>query len=769
MLQTRLHADSRKSIRSDAASFSVRGVILERSTRALCEALALVVAVCVAVPIGGIIGIERSVEAAPVESVLRIGFMEKIESLNPYMGLSDASRIFYALVYDHLQAAGNGLESVPNLATEWRIVPTSDPELVISGEPYGSVWEFNLTQNARWTDGVPFTADDVAFNMNLNAENYSCLWAFQPYTYFMKHAEAIDADTVRIHFYDRATGDAKPVAYADMLTVPMLPKHLLESMDAVMIAFNWTGLFPSEDPPIVGTGPFMATASIFDEWTAGDHITLVRNPDYHGMLDYGNEVHFDKIVLRFYDDATAMAHALEYSQIDVAQFPPQTYRAIEQGVESGAIQNIVPFDGRRPDQYRTEVGINMKNAGPNPSRLDPLIRRAMAMASNKTFITQSFYLGLGEEGSTLVAPVDSFWHYEPNATEKIQYDLALANAMLEAAGYVDSDSDGIRECTASSYAVTHGLVPEGRELMYDMMVRLEHPEEKDIAMYLQDSWKQVGIQINYRVLNEASLAAAMYAYGYDTLIWYWRSDPDPNYILFPQSRAAWGGWSDNMYSNSSFEINYSMSVSELDRDQRKVYVDNCQRVHYLDVPYIVLTYENQTFAWRNDTFTGWGDWAASPGRSIENFWSANPLYFDLMPILPANRPPTSVMIDAAPNPALTGEEVVFNVSAVDEDGDGLGFYIDFGDGGASQANTSGGFTDPQYAEFRHAYPAAGTYVVTVWVDDGTGLAGHNVSSSCVVVVGEVIPEFTAALLPALGLVAVVAASRVVRRRRARVP
>jgi len=212
-----------------------------------------------------------------------------------------------------------------------------------------------------------------------------------------------------------------------------------------------------------------------------------------------------------------------------------------------------------------------------------------------------------------------------------------------------------------------------------------------------------------------------------------------------------------------------MSVSELDRDQRKVYVDNCQRVHYLDVPYIVLTYENQTFAWRNDTFTGWGDWAASPGRSIENFWSANPLYFDLMPILPANRPPTSVMIDAAPNPALTGEEVVFNVSAVDEDGDGLGFYIDFGDGGASQANTSGGFTDPQYAEFRHAYPAAGTYVVTVWVDDGTGLAGHNVSSSCVVVVGEVIPEFTATLLPALGLVAVVAASRVVRRRRARVP
>jgi hypothetical protein len=37
----------------------------------------------------------------------------------------------------------------------------------------------------------------------------------------------------------------------------------------------------------------------------------------------------------------------------------------------------------------------------------------------------------------------------------------------------------------------------------------------------------------------------------------------------------------------------------------------------------------QTYAWRTDTFTGWGDWAANPGRSMDAFWGGNPLFFDL--------------------------------------------------------------------------------------------------------------------------------------------
>jgi ABC-type transport system substrate-binding protein len=180
--------------------------------------------------------------------------------------------------------------------------------------------------------------------------------------------------------------------------------------------------------------------------------------------------------------------------------------------------------------------------------------------------------------------------------------------------------------------VSENLVPEGKPLVYDMIVRREYPEEKDIAMYLQDTWKQVGIKLNYRTVDEAQLSTEAYGYAYDTFIWYWSSDIDPNYQLYVQTRNAWGGWSDNKYTNATYEQNYLNSVMELNMAARKNYTDNCQRTSYLDAHYIILAYPYQTYAWRNDTFSGWGDWAADPGRSMDNFWMGNPLFFDLVPL-----------------------------------------------------------------------------------------------------------------------------------------
>jgi len=73
-------------------------------------------------------------------------------------------------------------------------------------------------------------------------------------------------------------------------------------------------------------------------------------------------------------------------------------------------------------------------------------------------------------------------------------------------------------------------------------------------------------------------------------------------------------------------------VMELNKTSRKTYVDNCQRTNYLDAYYIIMAYPYQTYAWRDDTFSGWGDWSADPGRSMDNFWMGNPLFFDLVPL-----------------------------------------------------------------------------------------------------------------------------------------
>ena len=594
---------------------------------------AVVVSVTVlSIPIAGFMGFVGNAEAS--QTVLRVGFLQKIDSLNPYIGVNDASYIFYGLVFDSMNVIDNQMQPTPDLATGIWAVPTSDPEMVASGEVFGSVWQYNLTDRAMWHDGEPFTADDVVFNFNLNAHNFASMWAYQPYSYYMKDAVKIDEQTVRVHFYDRATGNPMPAAYAYLMSIPMLPKHKLENMDPFAIGFNWTGVYAGEEFPIVGTGPFTGTKNIRQEWVAGDQITLVKNNEYHWKYTKAGapEIKFDKLVMYFYDETTAMTYALENKELDIAAFPPQAYNNIKSDVASGNLKNVTTFDGPKITQYWTEIGINSALAGPNPSRLDKNIRLAMAMATDKSYIVSQYYLGLADVGTTLIPPVNTYWHYEPNATEKIPFDIEAAKTLLNDSYYRDTNDDGYRECMAQSYAVSKNLAPEGKQLVYKMVVRREYPEEKDIAMYLQDAWKLVGIKLDYETVDEAQLNTIAYGYAYDTFIWYWSADIDPNYQLYVQTKNAWGGWNDNKYSNVTYEQNYLNSVMELNKTARKTYVDNCQRTNYLDAYYIIMAYPYQTYAWRDDTFSGWGDWSADPGRSMDNFWMGNPLFFDLVPL-----------------------------------------------------------------------------------------------------------------------------------------
>jgi len=682
-------------------------------------------ATSVASPISG--SYSEGVSLTAEESVLRIGTMEGVDSLNPFLGLTDTSRFFYSLVYDSLFSVGNDLETVGNLATSWWVVPESDPELVSSGEPYGSVWEYNITASAVWHDGEPFTVDEVVWNINLNADYYDSVWAYQPYAFFMDYAEAVDDDTVRIHYYNRTTGEPMPVAYGESLYIPMVPQHMLSSMTPAEISFEWNGTFFGYDPPMVGTGPFMATSSVYDEYIDGDILTLTRNPDYHWAADKDQEVQFDRLEIHFFDDSTAMAFALKGGNLDIADLTPDEYDAIKEDILSGDLDDMATFDGLKVNQYWTEITFNMNDAGPNPARLDPNLRLALAMATDKSYITETFYHGYAEPGSTLISPVSDEWHCVLSPGEIFPYDLDLAAQTLEESGYVyTTESPVVRVAADWSYAVVAGLVTSGTPLSFDMLVRRELPEEHDIAQYLSAIWWEIGVDLNYRVVDEATMATEVYAYEYDLALWYWSSDPDPNSMLFCQSKYAWNAWSDNLYFNPAYDASYNSSVSSMDPSARKWYVDDCQRTHYNDVAYIILAYDCQTYAFRTDTFAGWGDWEADPGRSLDAYWGANPLLFDLAPIAPANTPPTDVALSLPSFYAYVDCLAAFTVSAEDADMDELLIELDFGDGTAEAQTFLANVSTHYETTFMHSYELPGDYELTVTADDQTGIAGHAV-------------------------------------------
>ncbi|OGS56763.1 MAG: hypothetical protein A3K60_03770 [Euryarchaeota archaeon RBG_19FT_COMBO_56_21] len=682
--------------------------------------VALFIALAMLVPVAGITGFVGDAVAPPTETVLRIGYTQNVDSLNPFLGLSDASYFLYSLVYDHLQSIGNDMEVVSNLAVESRIVD-------VAGCPYGSVWEYDITPNAQWHDGTPLTVEDIEWNINLNCmgANYTDMWAYQPYMYFAKYAVVMDSDTVRVTFFERETGELIPCAYANMLGLPMLPKHLLGGYSTSYVSFMWPGYFTDEPTRIVGTGPFMGTSNIVDEYAVGNQITLVRNPNYHWLTDKGQQIHFDKLIMYFYDDDTAMKIALASNLLDVAQFPSNTFRSIEDDIAAGTLLNVDTYSGLKPTQYWTEIAFNMHTAGPNMWRLDPLARHALAQAVNKTYIVNNFYKGFAEEGVGLISPVTPYWHWEPTPSEYWSYDLIAAAVALESAGYRDMDADGRRECTLDSAAVQNGWSLEGAELDLNMMVRMEYPEEKEIAKYLQEQWALIGVDLTYYIMLEDVLAKNAYSYSYDSMIWYWSSDPDPNYMLFCQSEKAINGWSDNMYSNPEYEENYANSVKALDSAERQQYVRSCQKINYQDAAYIIMAYVYSTYAWRTDTFINWGDWGADPGRSPDAYWTGNPLLFDLIPNTGDNWPPAQISLDVLPSVARPGDDVLFTVGVVDWNGDAIEVMVEFGDGTFGLSTTLGGSYDFQYTELHHAYAANGHYDVRVWANDSYGPDTHN--------------------------------------------
>jgi len=576
---------------------------------------------------------------------LRIGFLQSLDSLNPYVGLSDASHFFYSLVYDCLTTVDEDLNPTGNLAINWWKVPVTDTAMVTSGDPYGSVWEYNLTHNAIWHDGVQFTADDVAYNLNLNAQHYDLMWAYQPYAYFIEAAEKVDNYTVRIHFWDRATGESMPVAWGDFIPIHILPKHLLEQLPGgyANIGMSWTGTFSnttSPGMPVVGTGPWMGTPSIMSDWIAGDHVTLVRNPSYHWKMDKPGapEIQVEKLVMQFFDDSTAMALSLENKMTDAAKYPLAQYDAIRDAVDYGSLKNVTCYSGPSCTQGYIYLSYWMETAGgDNDARLDPDVRKAMALAIDRAELVSSLFHGLADPGSTVVPPVNLPWHYEPNSSELISYNVTEANQLLESSGYIDIDSDGIRECTITSKAVQMDWVVEGTDLFFEVpLFNNPYCNVNDIGQFLKYHWLEIGVNASTHLMDDTiyPLFSPIYCpIQEDVSVSYWSIlDQDPECILFTLSDAGLGGWSDTGFSNVSYNENFTLSVSTLDASARKVYTDNCQKILYEQCPQIVLAYPCSNYALRNDSFTGWGDWAAHPGRSLDGCWGANPLFFDLEPV-----------------------------------------------------------------------------------------------------------------------------------------
>jgi peptide/nickel transport system substrate-binding protein len=535
-----------------------------RQRRRFC--LSLLLAAVVALALAGV----AMASASPTPSLLsggtgdktslHIGWVQDVDNLNPFIGLQGTDYMLWHLNYDFLVGFDpKTLEPRPELATAWEVSPD------------GKVWTFTIRSGSTFNDGVPVTAKDVAFTFNYIVDNK--LLNLATYTNGIVKAEAVDDTTVKIYT------DA-PKANMLRMVVPILPEHIWSKVSGKAATSTY-----QNSPPIVGNGPFQIA-----EWQKGKFVRLEANPSY-----WGGAPKVDEVIFQLYTNPDTMAQDLKLGTIDGAlDVPPAQFKQL--GSEPG-------LEANNATSWRfIELGMNCYDSPDslgNPVLLDPEFRKAVNWAVDRQKVADVAYQGYATVGSTIIVPYSKY-HWEPPADSLFTYDSAKANALLDAAGYKDVDGDGFRE------------TKDGKKLSLRFYATSDSPENQTAGKLIVGWLKDVGIKLQFQVLDVGALLDAQYNYKGDTyapdwdmFIWYWTQDVDPNFQVDIYTPAQIEGWNDCLWTDPEYTKLNTQQLQTIDETARKPIIDQMQQIFYEAAPYALLAYPFQLEAYDTADWQGW--------------------------------------------------------------------------------------------------------------------------------------------------------------------
>jgi peptide/nickel transport system substrate-binding protein len=501
---------------------------------------------------------------------VRIGVGGSAEDLNPGMGESAADHTLYDLIYDTPIAVTSDGEYVPELATEWEVADD------------GVTWTLTIRDDATFHDGVPLTAEDVAYTVQLYKDT-EAFRSLRAYTAIYETIEATDATHIQLT-------TATPIGNFEstMASIYVLPQHIWEA-EADPVAFL--------NEEMIGSGPFR-----LEEHRHGEFTELAANNDY-----WNGRPNVDGVILHTYSNADARVRALTGGDVDaITEFPITAITALR-GTENvhvqvanvgagGSLRDIF-FNMVAPENCPTEEGAVCSG---HTALQDVHVRRALATAVNKREIIDVAYLGEATAGLSLV-PI-GLGDYYAGEVEDYAYDPAAAADLLEEAGYTDSDGNGVRECLAEQdcsasdgelrfhfhYADVIDIAPSEAELLHGM-------------------WADIGVQIEIQSLDpDTMMRICCPMYDYDIMLWGWGSAPDPSFLLSVALCAEIPtGFSETGYCNPEYDELFDQQAVETDRAARIGIIHEMQEILVRDVPYIIPYYQKEIQAWRTDAFVGW--------------------------------------------------------------------------------------------------------------------------------------------------------------------
>jgi peptide/nickel transport system substrate-binding protein len=526
--------------------------------------------------------------AAADPVVLRVGTVQDLDAMNPYLTALFTGYEVFTLNYDLLVGYGPDEEPSAGFATSW----TQD----------GTIWTFKIDPGLKWSDGEPATSEDARWTIQTlldgqAKDGFVGLGYLDPYLTYagVTSVSASDPGTLVIETETPNT---------QILTsyIPILPKHIWADREINTDA---------NDVPVVGTGAYQAI-----EWKPGQYVRMVRNPNYWGPKGYEDEV-----FIQYFADEGALTEALKSGAIDYARNPTADQWDSLQG-----LPETVPIMSSTASEANafTELGFNTYNkpidgGGPSTKALqDPAFRDALGYAIDKSELVAKVLSGKGTVGTTHIPPAlgAGKWHLDP--ANQRTFDIELAKEKLDAAGYLLNDA-GKR------------LDKEGKPINLRMVVPDSSSTYSDSAQFIQNWWQQVGVEMQTQAYDSDTLTDLMLppeagdggTANFDVFVWNWGGDVDPNSLLNILTTDAIGSASDSFFSNARYDELMKLQQTETDAAKRKTLVDEMQQIMYDEAPYHVLFYDAALHAYRTDRFANWQLQPSADGLPFFGYGSLN--------------------------------------------------------------------------------------------------------------------------------------------------
>jgi peptide/nickel transport system substrate-binding protein len=372
---------------------------------------------------------------------------------------------------------------IPGLAESWDISEDN------------KTYTMHLRRGIRWSDGEPFTADDVIFTFDAIFDKRYPNRLSQQYTIAGRplRYEKLDEHTVRF-----TTAEIYAPFLTDIGFAEILPRHKLQaSFDDGTLQKQWTNQTAIDHPEeIVGMGPFRLVS-----YRPGERMVLAPNPHYWRADRDGQRLPYvDFLIVQFVPSTNATTVLFATGQTDVID--PDTFSVSDVAWVNKAA-NTYDFTvhdlGASPDI--SFIWFNQKPGnGPDgkpyvtPYKLawfrDRRFRQAIEYGIDRPGIIKAVYFGRARPLNTIISPADRKWHNPDTVT--YPYDPGKARALLEGAGF-RYRADGTLEDA------------EGHPVEFELITSEGVQRRTEIATSFMENMKALGITVRLSYLDFGTL------------------------------------------------------------------------------------------------------------------------------------------------------------------------------------------------------------------------------------------------------------------------